>query len=183
MHDDHARFRAQLAGHLAEVLSAEDSAWMESHAAACAECRSLLERVEARLPEFAADAGHAPPALLSAWLREPGAFTPLERELLRRHLASCAECRAELEEMATFAKLPTPVFQPARARGTWRGFGAAGLIAAAALVAMVVTRTFLPGARPVVAPPAHVVAPPEVETATTEPLLAFDDRLRGGLYA
>lgn len=181
MRDDHERFQAQLAGHLAEVLSPEESAWTTEHASACDACRGLLERVKARLPEFSADAGHAPPALLSAWLREPGGFTPLERELLVRHLADCEACRADLVEMAQFAGLPAPLTMAAREPRHWRGYGAAGLVAAAALIAVVVTRFREPVVAP---PPAPQHEAPVLTVAivppTSEPLLVFADRVRGG---
>ncbi len=180
MADAHERFQAALAAHLAEVLPEEESAWMEAHAAECDACRDLLERVRARLSEASGESGHAPAALLSAWLRERDAFTPLERTLLERHLAGCEECRADLEEMAALARLPLPSAAAVRRPRRWLGYGGAGLVVAAAILVVFLIRDREPAAPPgrgtprepseqggTLAPPAH------------EPLLVFRDRVRG----
>ncbi|MEQ1832428.1 MAG: hypothetical protein ABL977_05175 [Candidatus Eisenbacteria bacterium] len=149
--DPHVRYRDALALEFAGLLADSDAAWMAQHATECAACRSLRERVRARVHELRVDEGHAPAEMLSAWLHEPSAFTPLEAELVQRHLAACATCRAELAEMAAFAQQPVPV---ARARRhDWRGPALAGLAAAAALVAVFFARvhepaSLAPGALP-----------------------------------
>src|SRR5262245_5545538 len=136
MSDAHARFRSSLAAHVAEVLTGDETAWMESHARECAACAGLLSRIRDRLPEAMANAGHAPVSLLERWVRAPAQLTALERELLRRHLAECDTCReeagviAELSGVAPVAVLPWT----ARRRRRWALGG--GLVAAATLLAV-----------------------------------------------
>lgn len=142
--DPHARYRTLLPFDLAEALGAEDAAWMSAHTESCAVCRELRSRVHDRLAVQAGDhAGHAPAGMLSAWLHDPALFTPLERELLRRHLSACDTCHSELTEMAAFAHLPVTV--PPSARHDWRGPAIAGLLAAAALVGVFFVGTHEPG--------------------------------------
>jgi hypothetical protein len=106
MRDDHGRFRSLLAAYLAEVLPDEDGAWLEQHVAACPSCAGLIERVRRRLPELAHDGGHIPVSLLERWALEPGSMTPLERELVRRHVADCEICRGDAEELIAAAGRP-----------------------------------------------------------------------------
>lgn len=140
--DPHIRYRDALALELAGLTSESEAAWMAAHVAECADCRALRERVVANVHELQADAGHAPAEMLSAWLHEPSAFTPLEAELLERHLAACATCRAELAEMAAFAERPVPATRVRR--HDWRGPALAGLAAAAALIAVFFARVHEP---------------------------------------
>ena len=85
MSDAHLRFRGAAAAHLAEALPDEEAAWMESHAAGCAHCARLLERVRPLLPTLPYEAGHAPVSLLE------------------HHLAECPLCRDDALEMARLA--------------------------------------------------------------------------------
>jgi len=103
MSDAHLRFRGAAAAHLAEALPDEEAAWMESHAAGCAHCARLLERVRPLLPTLPYEAGHAPVSLLERWVWTPEEMTPLERALLEHHLAECPLCRDDALEMARLA--------------------------------------------------------------------------------
>jgi len=182
--DPHARFRERLAGHLAEVLPAEDEAWMVSHAAACEACAALRERVRARLPEVAEEAGHVPVRMLEHWVRAPGDFTPLERHLLERHLADCEDCRGDAEELARARGVPWIRPRPRSARaGTLRRV-ALGVAVAASLVAVFLVgrlerlAPMAPGTG--VAPPEPTRAAPPAPAATTETRrLVIHDRSRG----
>jgi len=182
--DPHARFRDLLAGHLAEVLPAEDEAWVASHAAACDACAALRERVLARLPAVADDAGHAPVELLERWVRTPGDFTPLERRLLEGHLAACETCRGDAEELSrALGVTPLAPWSRSRPGGTLRRV-VLGVAVAASLVAV-----FLVGRLDHVAPTAPgsgLAPPPPVRTAPTAPApapetrrLVIRDRMRG----
>jgi len=93
MTDPHLQFRSLAAEYLAEVLPPDESAWMDSHLKECADCAVLLQRVRTRLPGLAHDAGHLPVSILEPWPHSRDEFTPLERELVERHLARCERCR------------------------------------------------------------------------------------------
>lgn len=181
MLDPHKRFRSDIAGHLAEVLSAEEAAWMAAHATECEACRDVLGRVRARLPELGVAGGHPPATLLSAWLRGTEPFTPLEAKLLEQHLAHCDECRAELDEMARFTGIVPGGATAARERRLRRGYGAAGLLVAAVLIAVVATNL---QRRAPVAPDSTwrqgtLAPPPTPAGLAPAPLLVFADRMRG----
>lgn len=145
MSDLHDRFRASLAAHLAEVLSEDESAWMEAHARECAECAGLLERVRERLPGLELDGGHAPAALIARWIRSSPELTPLERELVERHLAECEVCRGDAEEMSKLAGLPavlplrTGPKVPAHSSLLVRVAASAAVIAVVAVIAVQLT--------------------------------------------
>jgi hypothetical protein len=191
MTNRHERFRSLLPAYLNDLLPAGDAAWLDAHAAECESCRALLERVRARLPELGADAGHAPARALEVWVYAADSFTPLERELVGRHLAGCSACRGDAEAIARGAGLAfvLPAAEPPRVHG-WRAWGAAGLIAAAGLVAMLATHALDPSQAIRTAPapadetPGAATAPPSAGPAATavpqiDPLLSFADRERG----
>lgn len=180
--DAHERFQKGLIPHLTDVLSPEEAAWMDTHAAECAECRALLSRVQVRIRELGDASAHVPVAMLSTFLREPGQLTPLEAQLVERHLAACAECHSDMEEMARFAGLPPRWKAPGPPSRGWGGMGLAGLAAAAVVVAVLLVRREQP---PSVSPPASrpqspapSVPAPSLSPAR-EPFLVFPERLRG----
>jgi len=182
--DPHARFRELLAGHLAEVLPAEDEAWVESHAAGCDACAALRERVRARLPAVADDAGHAPVELLERWVRAPGDFTPLERRLLERHLAGCETCRGDAEELARALGVTPLVPSPRSRPGDTLRRAMLGVAVAASLVAVFLVGRLdhvaptAPGTRS--APPAPARTRPAAPAPSPETRrLVIHDRMRG----
>jgi putative zinc finger protein len=177
--DAHARFQVGLSAHLAGVLPPEETAWMETHAGECADCRSLLGRGQAVFERLGASGVHIPARMLSSFLLEPNDLTPLERELVGRHLESCAECRQDMEEMARAAGVPPRLKAPGASGGGWGGVGAV-LAAAAVVAAIVVWRQARhpPPAPP--APPIAAIPAPTPEAALGgAPLLVLQERVRG----
>ena len=172
MTDAHERFRSRLAESLAGLLPEAEAAWMDAHAAECAECTELLMRMRARLPALAVDAEHAPVSLLENWVRAPGKLTALERELLERHLDACDSCREEARELASLAGLAPPRI---RVPHHWRGPLGAGFAAAAVLTAIFAVRLSEHTSPPVQVRP-QPVAP--AEPAPAEPLPALTIALR-----
>jgi hypothetical protein len=177
MANDHDRFRAILPGYFLELLPDADQAWAETHTATCRDCAELLERVRSRMPELQDEAGHVPVSVLEEYAHA-SRLTPLERELVRRHLIGCEFCRGDLAAISG-----GPARVPAALR--WRGWLTAGSLAAAAVLVAVLVR--VQGSRPT--PPAiteHSVTPLQGVRPTpslvgiTEPRLRFQDQLRGG---
>ena len=97
-HDDlHLWVRRRLAAWRAGVLDDAETARVDEHLAACADCRALADEY-AELP--AGEAGtHVPASLIAEWPRTQQALRGLERTLVRKHLERCAECRQDLEAL------------------------------------------------------------------------------------
>jgi len=178
--DQHERFRAGVAAHLAGLLSPEESAWMDAHDKECAECGELMSRAQARMGELRSGEAHIPVAMLSTFLRVPNDLTPLERELVGRHLKSCEACRKDMEEMARFAGIPPRMKAPGASGGGWGGMGTASVLAAAAVVAVI--GLWLQARHPPPtpsAPPVAAIPSPTPEVARGgEPLLVFHEQTR-----
>jgi hypothetical protein len=164
--DLHARFQAGLAAHLAGLLPTEETEWMETHAGLCADCGVLLGRGRARFEQLAASGVHIPAKMLSTFLVEPNELTPLERELVGRHLETCAACRQDMEESARAAGVPPRMKAPGASGSEGGGMGTVLiLIGAAILVAFVFWRQARRPPPPSSAPPIAAVpapAPPPV---------------------
>src|SRR5215471_16471576 len=180
MANDHERFRASLPGYLLELLPDADQAWSQTHMAACPDCAALLERVRSRMPALQDEAGHVPVSVLEEYAHS-SQLTPLERELVRRHLTSCELCRGDLEAIGgRHTREPAALL-----RLRWRGWLTAGsLAAAAALIAIVVRVQGSKPPRPAItehsATPPPGARPTQSLVAVNEPRLRFPDELRGG---
>ncbi len=75
------------------LMQDEDLNRFEQHLAACDECRGTVHALAA--PE--ANRGmHIPDALIARWPTTRTTLRGLQRELARRHLATCEECRSIL---------------------------------------------------------------------------------------
>jgi hypothetical protein len=152
--DPHTVFRKRLMLHDAGLLTEEEEAGLEAHAEACLSCREIRD---AHVAEKAGREGdHIPSAMLARWDRVAASARGLERELLGRHLASCENCRRDLEvighepvllgeteaappeapsgEAGTTRILPIEPRQPRRA---WFQGAAVGAVLAAAAVIIV----------------------------------------------
>jgi len=175
--DLHARFQTGLAAHLAGLLPPEESEWMETHAAQCAECSDLLRRGQARLEQIATSGVHIPMSMLSTFLVEPDELTPLERELVGRHLGTCADCRRDMEEMARAAGIPPRMEGPRSMGGGWGGVGA--VLAAAAVVIVFIVWRQARHPPPTTAPPVATVPSPTPVDLGGEPLLVLNEAVRG----
>ena len=94
-HEDlHLWVRHRLAAWRASVLDDAETARIDEHLAAGAECRALAEAYAA--PPAGAAGTHVPAALIAEWPRAQRTLRGLERALVRRHLERCAECREDL---------------------------------------------------------------------------------------
>ncbi len=161
---EHGWARDRLAAYATGWLGDSDRERFERHVNACAECREALDAL--RSPQ-ASRGRHLPDALVAQWDRRRDRLRGLQRELVRRHLASCEECSVvlrrlghepvlerveELEPSAELlAQLDGRVADPAprsthrgertesfwRQREFWFGGAFGGAIAAAAAVVLV----------------------------------------------
>jgi hypothetical protein len=166
MNSDHERFRASLPGYLLELLPDADQAWSEAHAAACSECAALLARMRSSLPELQDEVGHVPVRVLEAYVLEADSLTPLEHELVHRHLNDCAACRADAEELSRITGVPPISPKRVSLRIAHGRVLAAGLVAAAALAVVLAVR-FTPWRSPSspASPPSVGSAPRPIATA------------------
>ncbi len=186
--DDHDWTRRQLAPFAAGLLDPADDDRVERHAALCDECREVLERARA---SGAAPSRHLPEPLIIHWGEQAPALRGLQRELARRHLVECEECRAILKHLGHAPELKhvaglepsrevldllsqntarvVPMPQPRwRSREFWTGSAFGGLVAAAAAVLILVVN---PMNRPAPGGPATgtPVAPAPVDHGTPAP--------------
>ena len=183
--DAHARFLAELAQHLAGILPAEETEWMEDHAVKCAACGTLLARGRAGLAELGAGGVHVPVRMLTLCLTSPDELTPLERELVARHLKMCEECRKDFEEMALAVGAKPHV---KRSLGPFSGgtdSTGIAVILAVLLGGALVFGTFHPRRQAMhpppiqPAPPVAAIPSPTPEALGGEPLLVFHGQTRG----
>jgi hypothetical protein len=183
--DAHARFLAELAQHLAGILPAEETEWMEDHAVKCAACGTLLARGRAGLAELGAGGVHVPVRMLTLCLTSPDELTPLERELVARHLKACEACRKDFEEMALASGTKPVVKGSLGPFGSGTNGAGIAMILAVLLGAALVFGTFLPRRQSMhpppiqPAPPVAAVPSPTPEALGGEPLLVFHEATRG----
>lgn len=177
---DHRWVHRRLAAFRLGLLTDAEAARVREHLESCEGCREFATDDGGEEAATAAD-GHIPATLIARWDRAGRELSGLERELVRRHLERCAECREDLATLGQPAVLeahdpaPEPRRPPARlvlrpARGLserWRGrllAGWATLATAVALVLLVpVLRQPMPLMRlretPEPAAPAVIAAP------------------------
>ena len=92
--DSHSWVRARLGAWRSGLLTDAEEERMAEHLGACSECAALVEVFEGS----AAETGeHLPPSLIARWSEARYSLRGLERRLIRRHLAHCADCRQDLE--------------------------------------------------------------------------------------
>lgn len=108
--DEHDWARVRFAAYAAGLLERAAASRLERHATHCDTCRGELAGLLA--PD--ADRGrHIPDALISRWPRAMSELRGLQRELVRRHLVQCQECRTVLRQMGQVAELPrVPELEP-----------------------------------------------------------------------
>jgi hypothetical protein len=94
--DPHRRFASQLWLRLFGLLEEGEEQSLEAHAAACPPCAARMNAFRELRPGEPPD-GHIPAQFLARWDREAPALEGMARELVRRHVESCSECRADLE--------------------------------------------------------------------------------------
>ena len=180
----HERFRAGAAAYVGGLLAPEESEWMDAHAAECAECSDILTRVRSRMEQLGAGGAHIPAGMLSTFLREPNELTPLERELVGRHLQSCDACRQDMEEMARFAGLPPRMKAPGASGDGLGGTGLAVVLATAAVIGVIVVWRQARHPPPMrnAPPPIAAIPSPTPEAALGgEPLLVFHEQTRAAI--
>lgn len=102
-----ARLHAQAAG----LLDERDEARLLAHLESCDECRAEAGQDQPLDAEELEDARHLPPRLIAQW--KSTALEGLEREMVRAHLARCAECRRDLEMLGHSAELSAAASGPA----------------------------------------------------------------------
>ena len=95
--DLHLWVRHRLAAWRAGVLDDAETARLDEHLAACAECRAAADAFAA--PPAGEAGTHVPASLFAEWPRAQRSLRGLERTLVRRHLERCAECRQDLEAL------------------------------------------------------------------------------------
>lgn len=133
-----------------KTLGEAEIAPVAEHLAACAECRTAVMYQEAASRVAAAMTGaeaHPEYEQLEALVKREAAGD--ERRLLERHLASCATCRTELEDLQALAAGSAP--KPRRT-AWWIAFPAVAAVAASAflIVRMNSTPQQLPAGAPIV---------------------------------
>ena len=72
---------------------------MGRHLERCPDCRATHASLRARGSVEEEPGAHVPPALLLRWGRKESGLRGLERELVRRHVERCTECRTDLEAL------------------------------------------------------------------------------------
>ena len=98
MTDDlHQWVQRRLAAWRASVLDDAETARVDEHLAACADCRAAADAYAE--PPAGAAGTHVPASLIAAWPRAQQGLRGLERTLVRRHLERCAECRQDLQAL------------------------------------------------------------------------------------
>ncbi len=119
-----------------------DALRMHEHLEVCVDCRARLEPL--RLPDRL-EAAHLPASLIATWARSAKRLSTLERELVGRHLETCASCRQTLEFSGHAPVLPELTMIPVRRervvdlrRARLWAFGLTGAAAAAAAWLLVV---------------------------------------------
>jgi hypothetical protein len=183
MSDPHGKFRSMVAAYLADLLTPDEVAWMDSHSQECAACAELLQRVRTRLPELATEAQHLPVSMLEHWVHSHEEFTPLERQLVEHHLRRCEQCRAEVTEMAKLAgkSLVSPMGAK-RVTPRRRALTSAVAIAAGLVAVFAVRFAYLRSASAPTPPIRSAPAPGPPGTAAQRPaplLIALQEPLRG----
>lgn len=96
----HAWCVEHLPAHLAGLLDESEEERFRAHFADCEDCRrsaeALQEAIDQRVERVD---GHVPPALIGRWSSFRTELRGLERALVRQHLHSCDDCRADLEAL------------------------------------------------------------------------------------
>ena len=189
------------------ALSPAASAWASvRHLERCPTCREraatllrIPQRVEGLLAEFADDdAGeHLAYEVLERLV--DGAANGVDREVAMAHLAGCAACRLELDDLRRFAQASRP--RPARSRRgrRWLAAAALALVGGAAVLALLRTvggsepprdggdprarpataRTPSPGAISPTPPPSGTAVVARVEDRNGPVLLLADGTVEG----
>jgi hypothetical protein len=87
----------RLPAHLSGLLNASEEKRFSAHVEGCRDCQEgVRDFQEAIAREVERTDGHLPAALVGRWPRFRAELRGLERALVRRHLAECDECRADL---------------------------------------------------------------------------------------
>lgn len=152
---DHDQASLKLTDLALSHLSPAEAAAVESHAAACADCRETLEFIRRFAAQVKSDGDflfdtHPLANDLVAWATRSPEMTAEAREAVERHVASCPSCRREAdltrrvaaeasEDTPAASRAPDRSRQPklirlARPVDRWR---TAALAAAAALLALI----------------------------------------------
>lgn len=102
---EHDALRARVLALAAGLLSDAEASDVRAHLATCRECDEL-SRDLADPPESASDGAHLPAEMLSHWPVAAATLRGFEREMVRRHLVRCGECREDLQVLGFAPQLP-----------------------------------------------------------------------------
>lgn len=103
--DQHLAMRLRVLALSNHLLVGEDAEEVRAHAESCADCATLLDSLRESATASALGE-HLPASLVATWPRSAPRLEGLERELVRRHLERCAECREDLKLLGYAAVIP-----------------------------------------------------------------------------
>lgn len=202
--EEHHWFRVRLDAHAFGLLDDAEESRFQVHAASCAECGDALKSYAANAQRPAPSQVHIPAGILARWDRARKRLRGLQRRMVREHLASCAECRQDLEavgfrpvleaepELEPDADLasPVPAVAPSghtirivRGRPSWAAWllgGATGVGLATAATLMVVAN-LPPVTRPVPTGAGTGASPPAAARDRVLEPLALSGELKAAL--
>ena len=145
---DHQWALTRLTRYATGTLPEQETLELQAHLDHCTDCQARLAPVRDLGP---ADAAHLPASLVATWDRSAKRLSPVERDLVGKHLSTCSACRETLEFAGHEAVLPVLVAEPERrARITklswvrsW-AYGVSAVAAAAAAWLLVVQPALTP---------------------------------------
>jgi len=104
--NEHVWVRQRIVGYELSLLSRGEYERCRTHFAECAACRKALEEFRQAGPSAVLSDGHVPSALIARWDRVNAELGGLERQMIRRHLETCSQCRQDLEQLGFSPELP-----------------------------------------------------------------------------
>jgi anti-sigma factor RsiW len=102
---DHAWVRGRALAYRSGLLDPADAGSFEAHLESCEECRTLLEQLDETHAEGFATGAHIAAGMKTRWNVARAELRGFERAMVARHLARCADCRADLERLGFEARL------------------------------------------------------------------------------
>ena len=161
----------QFSGFQHRTLEPADLLAIDCHLAVCAECRGRLAGLTSAFPEISALRTHLSEHL--DYDQTVAAAHGAAGAAIQQHLAECAMCRDEVEDLRQFrsqlAHAPGNVIPMPRPKPKWRipAFAAiaAGLLLAAGLTVFRQSKTPVAQAPPVTAQPLEPAVPPDQQAA------------------
>lgn len=106
--DEHTWVRRRMTPLIAGLLSEDEEQRIRAHLARCTACAAACEPLLDSAPP-SDDVEHIPAHIVATWPISSSRLQGLEREMVERHLARCAECRADLHLLGHAPSLAPPV--------------------------------------------------------------------------